>query len=224
MASGMDRAPGVNNAPGLNNAPGVNNDGGRKRANRVTAGIFAGVVVGMVGLSFASIPLYRMFCAATGFDGTPKIGPAAAPGGNGQTMKVRFDANVNPGLPWSFTPDEQQVTVALGEDRLASYTGRNKTRSPITGVALYNVTPEKAARYFHKTACFCFDKQTLEGGQTQQFPLSFWVDPAISDDPNTSDVRTITLSYTFFRSLDDAARAGALAKAGTHVGAEAKPN
>ena len=196
----------------------------RKRANRLTAGIFAAVALGMVGLSFASIPLYRMFCATTGFGGTPKTGPAPAPGGNGQTMKVRFNADVNPGLPWSFTPNQQEVTIPLGEDRLAAYTGHNKARSPITGVALYNVTPEKAARYFHKTACFCFDKQTLDGGQTQEFPLSFWVDPAIRDDPNTADVRTITLSYTFFRSLDDAAKSGALAKAGPHVGTDAKPN
>jgi cytochrome c oxidase assembly protein subunit 11 len=85
-------------------------------------------------------------------------------------------------------------------------------------MALYNVTPEKAAKYFHKTACFCFNQQTLEGGQTMEFPVSFWVDPEIGKDPSTADVQTVTLSYTFFRSLEDAAKTGALAKAGPHVG------
>jgi cytochrome c oxidase assembly protein subunit 11 len=116
------------------------------------------------------------------------------------------------------------VTVPLGEDRLASYNAHNETQTPVTGVALYNVTPEKAAKYFHKTACFCFNEQTLTAGQSMEFPLSFWVDPEIAKDPNTRDVRTVTLSYTFFRSLDDASRNGALAKAGPHVGATVKPN
>ena len=199
--------------------PGHPNPGDPRRRNRAMAGAFAAVVVGMVGLSFASVPLYRMFCAATGFGGTPKIGAAPAPGGDGRTIKVRFNADTNPALPWAFAPNVAEIVVPLGEDHLAAYTGRNKARTAITGVALYNVTPEKAARYFHKTACFCFDKQTLEGGQTMEFPLSFWVDPAIATDPNTDDVRTITLSYTFFRSLEDANRAGALAKAGPHAGA-----
>ena len=175
-------------------------------------------------MSFAAIPLYRAFCQATGYGGTPKIGEAAAPGGNGQTIRVRFNADVNPGLPWEFAPDQLEITVPLGEDHLASYTAHNKARSAITGVALYNVTPEKAAKYFHKTACFCFNKQTLEGGQTMDFPLSFWVDPEIGKDPGTSDVQEVTLSYTFFRSLDDAEKAGALAKAGPHVGPLNKVN
>src|SRR5450631_528437 len=190
----------------------------KRRGNRIIVGIFTAVAIGMVGMSFAAIPLYRAFCQATGYGGTPKIGAAVAPGGNGQTIRVRFNADVNPGLPWTFAPDQLEVTAPLGEDRLASYTARNKARSPITGVALYNVTPEKAAKYFHKTACFCFSQQTLEGGQTMDFPLSFWVDPAILTDPNTSDVQVVTLSYTFFQSLEDAGKTGALAKAGPHVG------
>ena len=195
-----------------------------RRGNLIIAGIFTAVAVGMVGLSFAAIPLYRMFCAATGYGGTPKIGVAPAPGGNGKTIRVRFNADTNPGLPWNFAPDQLEVTVPLGEDHLASYTARNKARSAITGVALYNVTPEKAAKYFHKTACFCFNQQTLEGGQTMDFPLSFWVDPAINTDPETSDVQVVTLSYTFFRTLEDAAKTGALAKAGPHVGPLTKTN
>jgi cytochrome c oxidase assembly protein subunit 11 len=195
-----------------------------RRANRLIAGIFTAVAIGMVGMSFAAIPLYRMFCAATGYGGTPKIGEATAPGGNGQTIRVRFNADTNPGLPWSFAPDQLELTVRLGEDHLASYSGRNKARSAITGVALYNVTPEKAAKYFHKTACFCFNQQTLEGGEAKEFPLSFWVDPAIATDPNTRDVHEMTLSYTFYRSLDDAEKTGALARAGPHVGPATKTN
>ena len=175
----------------------------------------------MAGLSFAAVPLYRMFCEATGYNGTPVLRGAAAPGATDRMVQVRFNANTSPGLPWRFRPGTPSVTVKLGEDRLAFYTGSNQGSRAVTGVATYNVTPEKAARYFHKTACFCFDEQTLAAGQEMQFPLSFWVDPAIADDPDTSDVSTITLSYTFFRSLDDAARNGGLERAGPHVGARA---
>ena len=196
----------------------------KRRGNLAIAGVFTAVVIGMVGMSFAAIPLYRVFCEATGYGGTPKIGPTAAPGGNGGTIRVRFNANTYPGLPWAFAPDQIEITVPLGEDHLASYTARNKGKSSITGVALYNVTPEKAAKYFHKTACFCFSKQTLESGQTMNFPLSFWVDPEIGKDPETSDVQVVTLSYTFFRTLDDAEKSGALAKAGPHIGPLTKQN
>ena len=190
----------------------------RRPGNGMLAGGLAALVFGMVGVSFAAVPLYRMFCEATGYDGTPQIGAKAAPGASGGTIEVRFDANTSPALAWRFTADERVVTVPLGEDRLASYTGRNQAGQAITGVATYNVSPEKAAKYFHKTACFCFNEQTLAPGQQASFPLSFWVDPAIRADPDTRDVRSITLSYTFFRSLDDAARNGGLDRAGPHVG------
>jgi cytochrome c oxidase assembly protein subunit 11 len=195
-----------------------------RRANLLLAGIFSVIVVGMVGLSFAAIPLYRAFCQATGYAGTPKIGAATAPGGDGKTIRVRFNADTYPGLPWTFAPDQVEITVPLGEDHLASYTAHNQARTSVTGVALYNVTPEKAAKYFHKTACFCFNQQTLQGGQTMDFPLSFWVDPAIGKDPETSDVHEVTLSYTFFRTLEDAEKTGALAKAGPHVGSATNTN
>jgi cytochrome c oxidase assembly protein subunit 11 len=106
----------------------------------------------------------------------------------------------------------------LGDEQVAFYHAVNLSRRPVTGMALYNVTPEKVGKYFHKTACFCFNKQTLAANQSMEFPVSFWVDPAIRADPNTADVKVITLSYTFFRSLEDAAKAGVLAKAGPHVG------
>ena len=192
-----------------------------KRSNTLLAGGMAGVILGMVGLSFASVPLYRMFCAATGYGGTPQIRGAAGPGASAGTMLVRFNATTSPGLPWRFQPGEGSATVKLGEDRMAFYVGRNLGARAVTGVATYNVTPEKVGQYFHKTQCFCFDEQTLTPGQEMQFPLSFWVDPAIAGDPDTRDVKEITLSYTFFRSLDDAARNGGLEHAGPHVGARA---
>ncbi len=193
----------------------------KSRNNSLFAGVLLVVIGGMAGLSFAAVPLYRIFCEATGYAGTPQLRGVAGPGATGGSMVVRFNATTSPGLPWRFAPNEAVVTVKLGEDRLASYVGQNRGPQPITGVATYNVTPEKAGRYFHKTACFCFDEQTLAPGQEMQFPLSFWVDPAIADDPDTRDVKTITLSYTFFRSLDDAARNGGLEKAGPHVGSRA---
>ncbi len=188
------------------------------RRNTAVAVSVAAVMAGMLGLSFAAVPLYRLFCAATGFGGTPSVGVAAAPGASGGTIRVRFNADTNPALPWKFGPDQNEVTVPVGEENIAFYRATNEAQQPVTGMALYNVTPEKVGKYFHKTACFCFNKQTLEAGQTMEFPVSFWVDPAIRDDPSTADVKTITLSYTFFRSLDDAAKTGALAKAGPHVG------
>ena len=170
--------------------------------NSLIAGGLAATIVGMTGLSFAAVPLYRAFCQATGYNGTPDIRPIAAPGAVAQKITVRFNADTNPGIPWKFEPSQPQVTLPLGDAQIATYC----------------VTPEKVGKYFHKTACFCFNSQTLAPGQHQVFPLSFWVDPAIAADPDTRDVKVITLSYTFFRSLDDAARTGALAKAGPHVG------
>ena len=179
----------------------------------------AGVVVAMVGVSFASVPLYRLFCSVTGYNGTPQIGKEAAPGATQQLVTVRFNANTNPNLPWEFRPAQAELHVALGDEHLAYYTARNEAGTTVTGVALYNVTPDTVGKYFHKTACFCFNQQTLAAGQQMQFPLSFWVDPAIAKDPNTADIHTITLSYTFFRTLEDAEKSGVLAQAGPHVGA-----
>ena len=190
----------------------------RRRSNSVFGLVLAGVVTGMLGLSFASVPLYRLFCAVTGYGGTPRTGLASSPGATARSITVRFNADTNPGLPWQFLPEQKQIRAPLGEQLVAFYAARNQASVPVTGVALYNVTPDKAGKYFHKTACFCFTEQTLGPDQEQQFPVSFWVDPAIASDPSTADVNTITLSYTFFHSLDDAARTDALAKAGPHVG------
>lgn len=191
--------------------------GGRR--NAMVGFVIVTVICGMVGMSFAAIPLYRLFCAATGYGGTPSIGLAVAPGSNGQVIRVRFNADTNAALPWEFAPDQREVELKLGDEQVAFYHAVNLSNRAVTGQALYNVTPDKVGKYFHKTACFCFNKQTLAARQNMEFPVSFWVDPAIRTDPDTADVKVITLSYTFFRSLEDAEKSGALAKAGPHVGA-----
>ena len=184
------------------------------------AGVF---IAGMVGMAFASVPLYRLFCEATGYNGTPQIGPQAAPGAITRPITVAMDASTSPGLPWAFAPELRRVTMKIGEEQLAFYDGKNLSDRTITGHALYNVTPDVVGRYFHKTECFCFTSQTLAPGEKAQFPVTFWVDPAILQDPETRDIHTITLSYTFFPSLEEAARTGALAKAGQHTGNSSTP-
>lgn len=188
-----------------------------KRRNKRVGITIASVAVGMVGLSFASVPLYALFCRVTGYNGTVQVG-AAAPGATERTINIRFSAQTDRNLPWNFRPEQPSMTVRLGEEGLAFYSATNQAGTPVTGISVYNVTPEKVGRYFHKVACFCFDEQTLTAGQRADMPVSFWVDPRIAEDPNTRDVSTITLSYTFFRTLEDAQRAGALANAGPHVG------
>ena len=135
-----------------------------------------------------------------------------------QSITVAMNADTSPQLPWAFSPEQRQVTMRIGEEQMAFYDGQNLSDHVITGHALYNVTPDVVGRYFHKTECFCFTSQTLAAGEKVQFPVTFWVDPAILKDPETKDIHTITLSYTFFPSLDEAAKSGALAKAGPHTG------
>ncbi|WP_338661615.1 cytochrome c oxidase assembly protein [Pararoseomonas sp. SCSIO 73927] len=193
------------------------------RRNRRTGIAVLGVVAGMAGLSFAAVPLYAIFCQVTGYNGTVQTGGPAAPGATDRQVTVRFAATTHPGLPWRFQASQGSMPVHLGEQGLAFYRAENGTDRPVEGVATYNVTPEVVGKYFHKTACFCFDAQTLQPGQSVDMPVSFWVDPAIAQDPNTRDIRTITLSYTFFRTLADAERTGALASAGPHVGRATTP-
>ncbi|MDB5317655.1 MAG: cytochrome c oxidase assembly protein [Rhodospirillales bacterium] len=187
------------------------------RNRRMLLGLGA-TVAGMTGLSFAAVPLYDMFCKATGYNGTTQRGGTmpAAPGE--ALITVRFNANTQPNLPWRFQAEQPSMTLHVGEEGLAFYSAVNNATTPVTGIATYNVTPEKVGRYFHKVACFCFDEQTLAAGQRADMPVAFWVDPQIAEDPNTRDVRVITLSYSFFRTMADAERAGALASAGPHVG------
>ncbi len=188
------------------------------RKNRRLAFASFGFVAFMVGVSFAAVPLYDLFCRVTGFGGTPMIGLAAPATPGEYTVTVRFDANTQPGLPWQFRPQQVSVRTRVGEENVAFYTARNTSDRPVLGISTYNVTPDIVGKYFHKTACFCFEEQTLEPGQVVDMPLAFWVDPRIAEDPQTRGIRTITVSYTFFRSLNDADRAGALANAAPHVG------
>jgi cytochrome c oxidase assembly protein subunit 11 len=175
------------------------------RKNGRTAAVVAGVVVGMIGLSFASVPLYRLFCAATGYGGTPSFAEKA-PGSaaSDRTFVVRFDANTTPGLPWKFKPVIKEMKVRAGEESLAFFEAENRSEIPVVGQATFNVMPEKAAPYFRKIACFCLEEQMLTPGQDMSMPVQFFVDPAILDDPDAVDVKSITLSYTFFRAKDEA--------------------
>ena len=182
----------------------------RRRNLTVMASLFA-LVFGMVGLSFASVPLYNLFCKATGFGGTTQV--AEGPAGRilDRKVKVRFNADVNGALPWGFRPEVHEMEVRIGESAITSFRATNHSDQPIVGMAAYNVTPDKAGLYFNKTQCFCFDEQRLEPGQTVDMPVYFFVDPAMADDPKLDDVSTITLSYTFFRAHDDP---GLVSKAG----------
>jgi len=163
----------------------------------------AGVVVGMVGLSFAAVPLYDMFCRVTGYGGTTQEAAEASRRTVDRRLTVRFDASVNGDLPWSFAPVQAEMDLQAGENALAFYRARNLSDSPVVGTATFNVTPQKAGIYFTKVECFCFTEQNLAPGQTMDMPVAFYVDPEFAGDPDMDDVNTITLSYTFFRSMTD---------------------
>ena len=164
-----------------------------------TTMLAAGLALGMTGLGYASVPLYRAFCEATGFAGTTQKAEAA-PGAalSGKRVSVRFDANHVPALPWEFVPEKASEPVILGEREIAFFAAKNLSDKPITGRATFNVTPTQAGKYFNKIQCFCFTEQTLAAGQKVTMPVSFFIDPAMLNDPEMNDVKTITLSYTFF--------------------------
>ena len=167
------------------------------RKNGRTALILAGIVACMVGLAFASSPLYRMFCELTGFAGTPARA-ASAPGAIAGQVGVRFDANIHPGLPWRFEPEQTTVRVKPGEQTKIFYKAQNLSARAWTGQAVFNVTPDQVGKYFKKIQCFCFTEQTLKAGETVDMPVVFFVDPKIKQDPDTKDIDEITLSYTFY--------------------------
>jgi cytochrome c oxidase assembly protein subunit 11 len=173
--------------------------GRESRRKAATATILAGVVAGMVGLSFAAVPLYRMFCQATGYGGTTQRAETAPGTGGERVITVRFNADVDPNLPWRFEPEQTAVSVKVGEQGLAYFKATNLSNETIVGQALFNVTPLKAGLYFDKVQCFCFNAQRLDPRQSADMPVTFFVDPNIVNDRNLDDVRTITLSYTFFR-------------------------
>ncbi|MCB1720681.1 MAG: cytochrome c oxidase assembly protein [Rhodospirillales bacterium] len=159
-----------------------------------------GVVLGMAGLAYASVPLYDMFCRVTGFGGTTQTSDIWPEQIIDRSLTINFNADISPNLPWDFSPEQRSIDVKLGQKGLAAFHAKNKAATPIAGSALYNVTPLKAGKYFHKVQCFCFDEQILQPGENVSMPVLFYVDPKMNDDPNMDDVQTITLSYTFFTS------------------------
>lgn len=176
-----------------------------KRSNAATALLLSGLVCGMVGLSFAAVPLYQIFCQVTGLGGTTQVAEALPEKALERVIKVRFNADIDSDLPWSFQPGEREISLKVGEQGLTFYKAASKAEVPTTGHATFNVTPLKAGQYFNKIHCFCFDEQTLEPGEQVDMGVNFFVDPAIDEDPNLDDVKTITLSYTFFRTPEDKA-------------------
>ena len=166
-------------------------------ANLRTASIAAAVVFVMVGLGFASVPLYRVFCQVTGLNGTTQTG-SDAPGASGGKITVSFDSNVSPKLAWDFKPEQRSDRIDIGARDMAFFTATNRADHAVTGTATFNVTPAQAGKYFTKIQCFCFTQQTLEPGETMRMPVIYYVDPKIMEDPDTRDVQEITLSYTFY--------------------------
>ncbi len=166
--------------------------------NGRVAGMAAGVAVAMLGLAYASVPLYRLFCQTTGFGGTTQVAAAPTAAATTQDISIRFDANVSPDMGWSFRPVQNTLTVKIGEPAMAYYTATNTTRDVVTGSAVFNVTPTEAGIFFNKIECFCFTEQTLKAGETVEMPVQFFVDPALLDDADTKSIREITLSYTFY--------------------------
>lgn len=178
------------------------------RRNRKVASLATFGALAMLSLGFASVPLYRMFCQATGFGGTTMRATeaqAAAVKTTARPITVRFDGNVTSGLPWQFRPEQVTQDGHIGERKMAFFTAKNTSTRPIIGRAIFNVTPEQTGAYFHKIQCFCFNEQRLEPGEEVRMPVIYYVDPAMLDDPNARDVPEITLSYTFMEAADGSA-------------------
>ena len=170
------------------------------RKAAVTAFACAGLAFGMIGLAFASVPLYDMFCKATGFDGTPRKGVAPTAVATDDTMLIRFDTNVSSGLPWRFQAEAAEVTARLGETKTVFFKVKNTGTVSSTGIATFNVQPALMGGFFVKVECFCFNEQILQPGETMDFPVVFYVDPAVRQDSNTAHLSEMTLSYTYFAS------------------------
>ncbi len=187
----------------------------RKIGLPAVAAICAAVGIGMVGVAYASVPLYRAFCQATGFNGAPRRVEAVPEGAAGtRTLQVRFDTNTR-NLPWTFTPDQTTQQVTVGRTSMAYFTVTNNGDTPLTGRASYNVAPESAATYFLKLQCFCFSDQTIPPHTTEHFPVIYYVDKKFAADPDTSPLQELTLSYTFYPAPD---AKDANAQAGTKKG------
>lgn len=173
------------------------NDRHLQRSKRITALVCGGVFFSMVGVSYAAVPLYRLFCQVTGYGGTTQRVEQYSSTILDRTITIRFDANTS-GVPWDFQPVQREMTARIGETMRATYSARALGRKPSSGKATFNVAPELAGAYFNKVECFCFTDTTLKPGETLEMPVVFYVDPAIVDAPELKNIQTITLSYTFF--------------------------
>lgn len=156
------------------------------------------LVGSMIAAAYAAVPLYRLFCEATGYGGTPQRAQSAPQSPIDRTITVEFDANAGTGLPWTFLPAQRRISTRIGEQTIAYYRAANNSVEPRTGSAVFNVTPALAGRYFNKIECFCFQEQTLQPGQSVDLPVVFFIDPKIADDKDLVSLKTITLSYTFY--------------------------
>lgn len=195
-----------------------------RRNNGTTVVLLLAVVAGMIGLSFASVPLYSLFCRTTGWGGTTQRAATAPREVAGAFVTVRFDAETAPDLGWEFRPLTRTLKMRPGEPQEVFFRATNRGSEPVTGTAAYNVTPTKSGIYFDKLQCFCFNEQRLGPGESRDMGVQFFVDPELLKDPSTRDVNTITLSYTMFRKPDAPASrpvAGAAGPAGTVTGATA---
>ena len=158
---------------------------------------------GMLGLSYAAVPFYKAFCQATGFGGTTQRAEKAPEKAADKFIIVRFDANTSSGLGWDFHARQTEMKVKIGEQTMAYFDARNTVGKTLTGSAVYNVTPASAGAYFNKIQCFCFDKHTLKSGESAEFPVMFFVDPDLLNDPDAANIKEITLSYTFYPAAED---------------------
>lgn len=183
---------------------------GSERANTRTLAMLAGIVVLMGALSWAAVPFYSWFCRVTGYGGTTNVATEASDTVLDETVRVRFDANVDPDMGWTFRPMQRDMTLRIGENAIAYYEATNITDQPITGTASFNVAPEVAGYYFNKIDCFCFTEQVLAPGERVEMPVTFFVDAGLVDDRDAGRVRDITLSYTFHRTDDATSKQAAL--------------
>ena len=184
-----------------------------KRRKSITVAALTGLLVGMAGLSYAAVPLYRMFCQITGYGGTTQVATAVPDAISDRVVTVRFNADIASGLPWNFRPKQREIELRIGETALIHYVAENPTGQTLVGTSTFNVTPHKVGPYFAKVECFCFTEQTLAPGESAEMAVTFFVDPMMLEDPNLAEINTITLSYMFFpaktQTLSDAEGAAA---------------
>jgi cytochrome c oxidase assembly protein subunit 11 len=191
---------------------------GAPRRDRTVAVVCVAIVLGMVGLSYAAVPLYRIYCQTTGYAGTTQRAAKPSETVLDRTLTVRFDANVSPDLPWRFEPLQRKLDVKIGENTLAFYRATNTSDKPVTGMAVFNVAPDAAGSHFNKVQCFCFTEQRLEAGQTVDMAVSFYVDPGWVEDEDTKEFSELTLSYTFYPAPKPQEKTGKTASSETRTG------